>query len=278
MNKYLPFAVALTVIVLIALISCIDRGDSAMLDHLVKTVNETPSVFDQWKGVDNDPAKEVIIQETGAKGNISRNYSNTSLGEEIGLYYIAGLSGKVAIHPPTACYPGAGYKLEGIVQDYDFPYIYTDSKSGVQYNRIAHFHKAIFSKDAERVCVFWSWNNGKKWEIPSFPRTYYGGHSPLCKCYFILNAKNKNDSDNIQPIINDFVVRFLADVDNRMLSEGKLPDGELVVKPEDIGKPENAAETEPAAEAPADDSGEILQTPETEEQVDAIDAAFSQKQ
>ncbi len=227
MNKYFPFILALCLLFLLSVIEGFISGrfgntSSDLLNHLVTVVNDTPMALGNWVGENNDPTKDVVLKETGALGYVSRTYLNHSIDQTVSLYFIAGRSEKVAIHPPTACYPASGYTQLGNPATYEFHYSYKNPKTGQVQGRLAHFFTVVFSKDTERIRVFWAWNNGTEWEAPSFPRNYYGGHTPLCKCYFIMpETSKKNKIDEIP--INNFATAFLTAIDEKMLVDGQLP-------------------------------------------------------
>ena len=71
--------------------------------------------------------------------------------------------------------------------------------------------------------MFWAWNDGSGWVAPQFARLHFGGHIPLCKCYFSYVDNSPSVYDFDKKYIVDFATRFLSDVDNRMIVDGKVP-------------------------------------------------------
>ena len=174
-------------------------------------------------GNDTAQANEAITKESGALAQVSRVYENQLFGETINLYFISGISFRVAMHSPIVCYPGSGYEQQGEVQTFDFDYVYTDSKTGKNYARKATFFTVVFKKEDHSERVFWSWNDGSGWVAPQFARLHFGGHIPLCKCYFSYVDNSPSVYDFDKKYITDFATRFLSDVDNRMIVDGKVP-------------------------------------------------------
>ena len=226
---YLPAAIGLVLIGALYVSTNMLGFSQQYMDYLVKIVQETPSVFDNWTGIDNEQANEAITKESGAIAQVSRVYDNPLFGERINLYFIAGLSFRVAMHSPVVCYPGSGYEQQGEIQTFDFDYVYTDSKTGKSYARKATFFTVVFKKDDYSERVFWAWNDGSGWVAPQFARLHFGGHIPLCKCYFSFVDNSPSVYDFDKKYIVDFATRFLSDVDNRMIVDGKVPSESIKV-------------------------------------------------
>lgn len=220
---YIPAAIGLILIVALYVSTNMLGFSQQYMDYLIKTVQETPVKFGNWTGTDNPQANEAITKESGALAQISRVYENPFFGESINLYFIAGISFRVAMHSPVVCYPGSGFEQQGEVQTFDFDYIYTDSQTGKKYARKATFFTVVFKKESHSERVFWAWNDGSGWIAPQFARLHYGGHIPLCKCYFSFVDNSPNIYDFDKKYIADFAARFLSDLDNRMIVDGKVP-------------------------------------------------------
>lgn len=222
-KTYLPAIIGLALIGLLYFSTNMLGFSQEYMDYLVKIVRETPNTFGDWVGVDNAKPNEAITKESGALEQISRVYENAQLGERINLYFISGVSFRVAMHSPVVCYPGSGYEQQGEVQTFYFDYVYTNSKTGKKHNRKAAFFTVVFKKGDHSERVFWSWNDGSGWVAPQFARMHFGGHIPLCKCYFSYVDNSPSIYDFEKAYISDFASRFLSDVDNRMLIDGQVP-------------------------------------------------------
>lgn len=233
---FIPAAIGLILIGTLYISTKMLGFSQEYMDYLIKIVNETPSKFDDWTGVDNgkvsenEKANEAILKESGALAQISRVYENPFFEERINLYFISGVSFRVAMHSPEACYPGSGFEEQGEKQTFDFDYVYTDSKTGKKYARKATFYTAVFKKGDYSERVFWAWNDGSGWEAPGIARIRYSGHIPLCKCYFSYVENHSNHNNYNNTFIVDFATRFLSDLDNRMIVNGELPTDAIKVK------------------------------------------------
>lgn len=247
---YLPAAIGLILIGALFVSTNMLGFSQQYMDYLVKIVQETPAAFGNWTGIDNEQANEAITKESGAMAQVSRVYENPLFGERINLYFIAGISFRVAMHSPVVCYPGSGYEQQGEVQTFDFDYVYTNSKTGKKYARKATFFTVVFKKEDHSERVFWAWNDGSGWIAPQFARLHYGGHIPLCKCYFSYVDNSPSVYDFEKKYIVDFAKRFLSDVDDRMIVDGQLPSNSIKIElgePIDVSEPGfNELESTPA--------------------------------
>ena len=218
---YLPAAIGLILIGSLYVSTNMLGFSQQYMDYLTKIGQETPEKFGNWTGSDNAQANEAITKESGA---------NPLFGERINLYFIAGISFRVAMHSPVVCYPGSGYEQQGEVQTFDFDYVYTNSKTGKKYARKATFFTVVFKKDDYSERVFWAWNDGSGWVAPQFARLHFGGHIPLCKCYFSYVDNSPSVYDFDKKYIVGFAKLFLSDLDNRMIVDGQLPCETIKIK------------------------------------------------
>lgn len=226
---YIPAAIGLLLIGALYVSTSMLGYSQQYMDYLVKIVQETPSTLGSWEGTDNEQANEAVTKESGAIAQISRVYEDKLTGEQINLYFISGVSFRVAMHSPVVCYPGSGYEQQGEVQTFDFDYVYTNSQTGKKYARKATFFTVVFKKGDYSVRVFWAWNDGSGWEAPQFARMRFGGHIPLCKCYFSFVDNSPSVYDFDKKYIVDFATNFLTDLDNRMIVNGQLPSDSIKV-------------------------------------------------
>ncbi len=87
------------------------RGEVAVVE---KNFNKLPLIIGEWKGVDNDFAKE-IYDVLRADENVSRIYTRAD-GKKLGLYigYYGTKRGGHPEHIPSGCYTGAGWGIESV--------------------------------------------------------------------------------------------------------------------------------------------------------------------
>ncbi|MGQ9503586.1 MAG: exosortase-associated EpsI family protein [Thermogutta sp.] len=164
------------------------------LDPLAQSVKDTPLMVGEWTAdqtVEPDPR---VLDISGAHALFQATYREETRGDYVTVYLVTGWSRDVSVHTPDACYPGAGFVMETSPQLFTLPYETNpaeNNESGVGL-RQAELTTAIFTKTeptgVTRVRVFWSWNNGRGWQSPRFPRWAFGGRRPLVKLYLVADS------------------------------------------------------------------------------------------
>ncbi|WP_460167763.1 exosortase-associated EpsI family protein [Thermostilla marina] len=163
-------------------------ADDDQFRQLAEAVESVPPIVGPWHGRRlPKPSDPHILEATGAIGWFSAEFTETITGDEVSVFWIAGPSRSVSVHTPDACYPGAGFVMEGEPQAYRIEY--TAETNGRIEKRGADFTTAVFVKSepmgTRRLRVFWAWNDGTGWASPRFPRMRYGAARPLTKLYLI---------------------------------------------------------------------------------------------
>jgi hypothetical protein len=184
----LPASVGLVLIVL----TSIQQGywtqrwednTSEELAALAKAYAQIPLTVGDWEGEKSkEQGNQRELQAAGAVGHLSANYTNPKTGQVVSVYMICGASRDVSIHTPEACYPGAGFLMEGKTQKYTL-----GSSSSP-----AEFTTAVFTKSTaagtQRLRLFWAWTVDGNWQSPDYPRLVFGGRQSLNKIYLISVA------------------------------------------------------------------------------------------
>lgn len=184
----LPASVGLVLIVLTSILQgrWTQRWEdttSEELATLAATYDKIPMSVGDWEGQRNqEENNRRELEMAGAKGHLSANFTNPSTGQMVSVYMICGVSRDVSVHTPEACYPGAGFLMEGKTQKY--PLRLGDTE--------IEFTTAVFTKSTpagtQRLRLFWAWNAGRSWESPDWPRLRFGGRQALNKLYLISTA------------------------------------------------------------------------------------------
>ena len=180
---------------------------SEKLRAFAEAFGKIPMTVGDWEGErsqeETDPRE---LEVAGAEEHLSANYHNPKTGDSVSVYMICGASRSVSVHTPEACYPGAGFLMEGKTQTYT---IHTESSK-------AEFTTAVFVKSeasgTQRLRLFWAWNAEGVWEAPDWPRMKYGGRRALNKIYLITPTP-PNQPINESPCLR-FAEAFLPEVDH----------------------------------------------------------------
>ena len=161
------------------------------LSPLAEAVKETPLTVGEWvadQAVKPDPR---VLEISGAEALFQTTYREATQGDYVTVYLLAGWSRDVSVHTPDACYPGAGFVMETTPQPFTLSYGQDPVKGeGTSTGlRQAELTTAVFTKTepsgVTRLRVFWSWNDGRGWQSPRFPRWTFGGRRPLVKLYLV---------------------------------------------------------------------------------------------
>jgi len=167
-----------------------------------KTVYEKiPMTVGDWEGErSKEETNQRELEAAGAEAHLSANYTNPKNGQTVSVYMICGASRNVSVHTPEACYPGAGFVMEGRTQKYTVG--------------AAEFTTAVFTKSTpsgtQRLRLFWAWTADGTWQSPDFPRLVFGGRQSLNKLY-LITAAPPDQQVNDSPIL-PFAAAFLPEV------------------------------------------------------------------
>ncbi|WP_347244370.1 exosortase-associated EpsI family protein [Thermogutta sp.] len=159
------------------------------LNPLAQAVEQVPLSIDVWKANEVVPPDPRVVEISGARAIFNTTYRDQTQGDAVTIYLLAGWSRDIAVHTPDACYPGAGFVMETSPQPFTVSYSAQDVRGPT---RQAEFMTAVFTKSeptgVTRLRVFWSWNDGRGWRAPRFPRWTYGGRRPLVKLYLVAES------------------------------------------------------------------------------------------
>lgn len=154
----------------------------------VEAVRSLPLETRSWQGRNAGPIDPRVLEISGASVIVSASYRNRTTADDATVFLVGGWSRDVAVHTPDACYPGAGFTMEG--RPYPFLIEYAAPEGGAP--RTAEFTTAVFTKaeptGTVRLRVFWAWQDGSGWKSPPMPRWTYGGRRPLVKAYFVAES------------------------------------------------------------------------------------------
>src|SRR5262249_38640128 len=138
---------------------------SGEIQAAVLKLEQVPMTLGPWQA----QARELDADQIRAaqlSGYLSREYVHRSTRKSISILLVCGRAGPVAVHPPDACYRGAGYEPTAA---YVRQAIVCEAL-----NSPAEFFTAIFGKEESVVPdllrIYWSWNASGTWQAPDNPR------------------------------------------------------------------------------------------------------------
>lgn len=224
MKRHLPLIIPAAVAAAIILITSVvqglwtERWGSRVGEQLrgyAAAIDDMPLIVGDWEApeIEEEPseADRQQLDAAGAIGHLSRTYRNPKTGDAVSVYMICGASRNVAVHTPDACYPGAGFRMEGDSQPYSIQTGATNSE----------FTTAVFLKEeptgTQRLRLFWAWNSSGEWEAPAMPRLRFGGRTALNKIYLISQSP-PGEAVGDSPII-EFAQQFLPLANAKLFPE-----------------------------------------------------------
>ena len=154
-KQLIPLAVIATVVIAIGTLYQAKYSErwaplsSEELEQFTSHVERLPRVLGDWTGKDDPPIEEDVWKRTNCTAYVSRVYQNAKTGKQVSLYLVSGAAKHITIHSPDWCYVGAGFKLQGDIENH---VIKMPSGSGME---DPEFATAVFD---ERAGYFSEWS------------------------------------------------------------------------------------------------------------------------
>ncbi len=187
---------------------------SEVLDNFTACVERFPRVLGDWEGKDDPPISDEVWEKTNCTAYISRNYRNKKTGAEVSCYLVSGTAKHITIHSPDWCYVGAGFTLQGEIQDHT---VKLPSGSDME---DPEFATAVFIKEEGMTSgglrIFWTYSDDGVWKGPTssnWAKASYGGRPAMYKIYLVAQPVAANESP-----CNDFVRDLFPRINENLVS------------------------------------------------------------
>lgn len=163
------------------------------LDIAAARVGQIPATVGDWVGADLEvDARQMTRAE--AVSFLCRRYLQRRTGAEVSVFLICGRPGPISVHPPTVCYQGLGFQVDGEQARYK-PNDASQTPTELYW---ANFTKAD-PTTPEKLRIYWAWKAGPGWQAPRFPRFTFGGANALYKLYITYRAAPGAELPNSDP-------------------------------------------------------------------------------
>lgn len=228
MSRYIPITIAIVVIASLTVVEGFmsERwGDSRLCAYCATLLEEVPSDIGGWTSTSND-VDDDTREVAGARGWVSRTYTNPDTDEAVAVWLIVGHARDTARHTPDVCYTSQGNTRETDITRHAL-----DLEDGSR----AEFFTAVFNVQGELGVlpqrVFWAWFKPKgdadapvEWIAPQNVRTEIAAAPALYKLYFTTSGA-ASEADGDANVGMKFAKEFLSAV-NPILKEanGAVPD------------------------------------------------------
>lgn len=214
MARLLPILIAIIAIAALTVVegNLTERwGDNRHCGYCATLLDEVPKQIGDWSGTDGE-VEELVQEAAGARGFVSRSYTNEGTGKTVGVWFIVGHARDTARHTPDICYIGSGFKKDKP------PEGHTLNVGGDE----VEFKTALFVKSSplgtRQERVFWTWFKPEAgsqapvaWQAPDNQRLAFGAAPALYKLYFTASGRDSEAIDD--SVCMEFAREFLPVVE-----------------------------------------------------------------
>ena len=204
MARYLPAGVGLLLIVVAALVqgSWSERwAKFPELQVYADQLANVPHDIGNWHSTDHESPSKRTLEEAGAVGNLSRDFTNDN-GRAVSLFIVTGRLQDMFYHEPKRCYRAAGFEMQGEKERREIP---------IADGETAEFFSGRFVKSEatgrQDQAVYWSWSSNGKWVATEEQKWVFRGQHALYKIYLIY-APDPSDTADHNPAI-DFIPELI---------------------------------------------------------------------
>ena len=178
-------------------------GAGSELQDAAKRMQQIPAAFGEWSS-EEMTIPEDQVEQAEIYSYLSRRYVHRSTGNSVSISLVVGQAGPIAVHPPTACFVGAGWSLPEAPTEFNAQVGKgnTDSLGQFSVGDFARNHDAI----PEFMRTFWAWSADGHWMTPDNPRFEFARSPYLYKLYVSRSMIRLGD-----PIEDDVTVSFLRE-------------------------------------------------------------------
>jgi hypothetical protein len=183
-------------------------GASPDLDGRLAALNGMNPLLGDWAGADEpvDPAQlpQVAI--------FNRRYTQAGTGRSCLVTVAVGRPGRVAIHTPEYCYPGAGYELNSAIDRQEIP---ANNGSPAQLWTAVFTRKKAVGQDSIRI--HWAWASAGEWRAPDFPRVTFA-RAPVLQKVYLVHPESGADAPDDAPAYEAFAAQVLTELNRKLFA------------------------------------------------------------
>ena len=160
-------------------------GVSANLEEAARRLQTLPLTLGDWEG-EVSGLDERQAQMTQATGILVHRYTHRRDRTQASVMILCGRPGPIGVHPPEACYGGAGY-IPGPNRIHEL------SGGGTLW--VSDFTKG--GPTPETLRIYWGWSDGGNWLASDSPRFDYFHSKVLYKLYVIQPVFPSSDGATV---------------------------------------------------------------------------------
>ncbi len=181
-------------------------GDTEILSRSAARLEATPRQFGKWTSRPLELSDRQIKAAEAAGGMAARyeTFDSQTGPQAVEVMFLCGPFGPIAVHPPTVCFRGVGYR-----QLSEEKRVEVKDAAG---KSLGVFWSTDFERPVEgtqqRIRTWWGWSAGGEWSAPSNPRLAFAGESVLYKIYFTENVTSEETSSYIPSFARELLPRI----------------------------------------------------------------------
>ena len=192
-SRQLPGAVALLLILSSGVVHGVwtNRWSTEQaVSVAAEALDVMPLAVGDWEATD-ETLNTADVQLAELSGYVLRQYAQPYNGRTVSVLLMCGPPGPVAVHPPTACYRGAGYQMQANPRHHSI----SSSETGPALRDsflVADFQKST-AVDFRQTRIFWAWSADGHWSVPEHPRIAFAGIPALFKLYVTCDTESGDE-------------------------------------------------------------------------------------
>ncbi len=177
-------------------------------------VHLVPKTIGDWDSQDS----KIRNAERQVSG-LTRTYTNRRTGAAVTVVLMCGPTGPIAVHPPTACYQGAGYQQSGVTRE---TVIDLSNDGGARHVfAIADFDQSTRPEQTQPR-IYWAWSTHGTWSVPDSPRLAFAGNPVLFKLSVTCERPLGSQKSQAAPI-DDFLRLLLVEIQREVFGSSPPP-------------------------------------------------------
>ncbi|MGC1273672.1 MAG: hypothetical protein WBC44_08205 [Planctomycetaceae bacterium] len=188
--------------------------DPEILSRAAERLEDVPRRFGSWNSHPLE-LSERQLEVAEAAGGVAARYETFDArtgSRAVEVMFLCGPFGPIAVHPPTVCFQGVGYRQLG-----EEKRVEVEDAAG---KSLGTFWSTDFERTVDgvpqRIRTWWGWSDGGEWTAPQNPRFAFAGTPVLYKVYFTEDVS----STETPSVIPSFAQQFLPEVSESVFVEG----------------------------------------------------------
>jgi hypothetical protein len=189
--------------------------DSARAAAAERLEQSLPERLGPWRMTTRREMEATAVELLQSAAQLEGVYVNEQTGESVAVLIVVGPSGPISAHTPEICYGGQDYSMAGERRRITVQ----DQRGGT--HSLWQLHALSQHIHQPDLQVIYGWSAGSAWDATDGPRFAFGG-LPLLYKLQLHRAISPRRLDQETDPAQDFLARFLADIQPRLVKSSRL--------------------------------------------------------